>query len=625
MTTPAGSGMGFGVVSWWGLSPALDLQAESPPVDPNSRADTEHGSPELDVLLLGSVDGRHLLRTLARTELWPPRRINFFVLEHNIEAVARHILIFCLALEETEKMGLQERTEAFLEVWGNALLRAPVAAWVRAQAERLARLVPEPERMAGRLPWLQLGALKFRERDALEAVFRFWAGGESGPGATPFPLRRLWDARLRHYLGARYDARSGVCDWDLRMKLHDRGARVIHSREYRQWRDTGVAFELRDASAYHVPNRTLASGRLVTHCGERVAARGYWGDIATGPFVAFGIEADDKSLLKTSNGQPVKTSGQITQHNVTELFHAVMAHGRLRAAQGDPELERGPEDPSPEPGPPVDCPEPFTVHFLPLGSAQTLPLKTCYQGRFQLLYMACGMVHLLTPELGACVAPRGHLTVELAQYMVDLRQEQLQKFSARVSELAAAAGFTPRPGAEPSETFSRFYKTEDSALDGVSPGPPSDALTTALGDQALPPEAPTPPSSDQASPPEGLAPPPGNQTPPPEILVSPSDDKAPPTEALTRPSSDQALPPETLTPSPSNQAPAPDALTPPSGDQAQSLESQASSPSAPLPPPSESQASLCEVLSLASTHRASDPLASESDRSPRDPGPLYSF
>lgn len=29
MTTPAGSGMGFGEVSWWGLSPALDLQAES--------------------------------------------------------------------------------------------------------------------------------------------------------------------------------------------------------------------------------------------------------------------------------------------------------------------------------------------------------------------------------------------------------------------------------------------------------------------------------------------------------------------------------------------------------------------------------------------------------------------
>lgn len=47
-----------------------------PPVDPDSQADPEHGTPELDVLLLGSVDGRHLLRTLARAELWPRRRIN---------------------------------------------------------------------------------------------------------------------------------------------------------------------------------------------------------------------------------------------------------------------------------------------------------------------------------------------------------------------------------------------------------------------------------------------------------------------------------------------------------------------------------------------------------------------
>lgn len=105
-----------------------------------------------------------------------------------------------------------------------------------------------------------------------------------------------------------------------------------------------MAFELRDSSAYHVPNRTLASGRLLSHVrvhslpylvllfgdtgtgvsnidltclfspffqhGERVAARGYWGDIATGPFVAFGIETDDDSLLRTSNGQPVKVCDQ---------------------------------------------------------------------------------------------------------------------------------------------------------------------------------------------------------------------------------------------------------------------------------------------------------------------------
>ncbi|XP_044901985.1 dynein axonemal assembly factor 3 isoform X1 [Felis catus] len=561
MTTPAGSGTGFGSVSWWGLSPALDLQAESPPVDPDLREDTEHTTPELDVLLVGSVDGRHLLRTLARAALWPRRRLHvsrdcgvggerrmkFYVLENNLEAVARHMLIFSLALEEPEKMGLQERSETFLEVWGNALLRPQVAAFVRAQADRLARLVPEPHRLAEQLPWLSLSALKFRERDALEAVFRFWAGGEKGPEV--FPMSRLWDSRLRHYLGSRYDARRGVSDWDLHMKLHDRGARVIHTREFRRWRDTGVAFELRDSSAYHVPNRTLASGRLLSHHGERVAARGYWGDIATGPFVAFGIEADDESLLRTSNGQPVKTASEITQHNVTELFREVAGWGRPTANHGTPEQVHGEGPGSPERAAP--SPE-FTVHFLPLGSAQTLHHKSCYEGRFQLLYVACGMVHLLSPDLGACVAPGGHLIVELARYLVDLRQEQLQGFSARVGELAQAAGFTPQNQDRPSETFARFYKSGDSACLRSH---------AAVQSTTPPPGALVPPSVQSATPPpDALVPPLEARNPPPEGLTQPSEGKTPPSERLKLPSESRVSLSEVQAPPTGSQTPKPESL-----------------------------------------------------------------
>ncbi|GAB5581510.1 dynein axonemal assembly factor 3 isoform X1 [Prionailurus iriomotensis] len=546
------------------------MTTPSPPVDPDLREDTEHTTPELDVLLVGSVDGRHLLRTLARAALWPRRRLHvsrdcgvggerrmkFYVLENNLEAVARHMLIFSLALEEPEKMGLQERSETFLEVWGNALLRPQVAAFVRAQADRLARLVPEPHRLAEQLPWLSLSALKvaspprirtFRERDALEAVFRFWAGGEKGPEV--FPMSRLWDSRLRHYLGSRYDARRGVSDWDLHMKLHDRGARVIHTREFRRWRDTGVAFELRDSSAYHVPNRTLASGRLLSHHGERVAARGYWGDIATGPFVAFGIEADDESLLRTSNGQPVKTASEITQHNVTELFREVAGWGRPTANHGTPEQVHGEGPGSPERAAP--SPE-FTVHFLPLGSAQTLHHKSCYEGRFQLLYVACGMVHLLSPDLGACVAPGGHLIVELARYLVDLRQEQLQGFSARVGELAQAAGFTPQNQDRPSETFARFCKSGDSACLRSH---------AAVQSTTPPPGALVPPSVQSATPPpDALVPPLEARNPPPEGLTQPSEGKTPPSERLKLPSESRASLSEVQAPPTGSQTPKPESL-----------------------------------------------------------------
>uniref|UniRef100_A0A2K5ZDU1 Dynein axonemal assembly factor 3 n=1 Tax=Mandrillus leucophaeus TaxID=9568 RepID=A0A2K5ZDU1_MANLE len=392
----------------------------------------------------------------------------FFVLENNLEAVARHMLIFSLALEDPEKMGLQERSETFLEVWGNALLRPPVAAFVRAQADLLAHLVPEPDRLEEQLPWLSLRALKFRERDALEAVFRFWAGGEKGPELlqwpVPAPLCGLWVSR-RHLCSQRPRIRPPAPPpSDPRVQ-----AQVIHTQEFRRWRDTGVAFELRDSSAYHVPNRTLASGRLLSYRGERVAARGYWGDIATGPFVAFGIEADDESLLRTSNGQPVKTAGEITQHNVTELLREVATQeSRPHVAAPPPSVSGFPEPPPP--------------------SAES-QLVLC---------PLCRMVHLLSPELGACVAPGGNLIVELARYLVDVRQEQLQGFNTQVGERAQAAGFAPQTRARPSETFARFCKSQDSALGStdpaVEPGTPSlDVLAQPLEASSPAPEGLTQP------------------------------------------------------------------------------------------------------------------------------------
>lgn len=47
-------------------------------------------------------------------------------------------------------------------------------------------------------------------------------------------------------------------------------------------------------------------GHVSVQKGDKVAIRGYWGDIVSSPYLSFGIETDDKSLLKTQNGQPIK-------------------------------------------------------------------------------------------------------------------------------------------------------------------------------------------------------------------------------------------------------------------------------------------------------------------------------
>lgn len=134
---------------------------------------------------------------------------------------------------------------------------------------------------------------------------------------------------------------------------------------------------------------------------------------------------------------------------------------------------------------------------------------------------------------------------------MDLRQEQLQAFTARVGELAQAAGFTPQPGARPSETFARFYKSRDSArvcTDSVAePGPPTpevlvpspevvDLLPEVL---VSPHEARNPLSEDLIQPLQGRTPPPVPLQLPSESQVSFSEGLAPPTGSQTsKPESD---------------------------------------------------------------------------------------
>ncbi|CAN0372623.1 unnamed protein product [Lampetra fluviatilis] len=325
MTTAAtgSGGDGFGWTTWWGLSPALDLQMQGHSSSMEGRrADGPGGLPQLHVLVAGASDGRHLLKTVAQAHRWPRARIHFYVLESFLELYGRQLLLLTLALEAPHRMGLQEKSELFVELFGNSLLRPHTATYLRQQAQLLVEVVTDQELAARRLPWLDLSALKFKERDRLEGIFTFWRRGE----ASAFRPERLWDARCRRYLGARYDARHGAYDWDLAMKLHERGAGVISSREYLRWRERGVAFEAREG-VYDVANRTLASDLVVSQRGEKVVARGYWGDIVTGPFVAFGVDTEERRLLQTANGIHTHTSQDLSLHNLTAAFHE-LATGR---------------------------------------------------------------------------------------------------------------------------------------------------------------------------------------------------------------------------------------------------------------------------------------------------------
>lgn len=87
----------------------------------------------------------------------------------------------------------------------------------------------------------------------------------------------LWFRNINHsadlltvaHCSERYDARQNVHDYDFHLRLADApGGTLVHAAHFRAWRDTGQAYQFRDASC-PAPNRSLASE---VH-GQVVAAR----------------------------------------------------------------------------------------------------------------------------------------------------------------------------------------------------------------------------------------------------------------------------------------------------------------------------------------------------------------
>lgn len=191
-------------------------------------------------------------------------------------------------------------------------------------------------------PYIDLSQLRFRERDDLEFVFKFW---RNIGNKKKFDAKLLWEERCRSYYGARYDAREGVADWDLNMKLAEK-ASIIYKREFFKWRTHGIAYEVRE-SAYDYANRTMASVDGLKENGVMVVKWGIFSDIVSGPFYAYGIESENKELLKKSNEKhtqvKMESGGEIKkEENQRKIFTEYFFFALHRLAKMLPNIICGP-------------------------------------------------------------------------------------------------------------------------------------------------------------------------------------------------------------------------------------------------------------------------------------------
>uniref|UniRef100_A0A665UZ60 Dynein axonemal assembly factor 3 n=1 Tax=Echeneis naucrates TaxID=173247 RepID=A0A665UZ60_ECHNA len=399
---------GAGWVSWWGFSPALDLLSDV------------RREGETNVLLVGCGEPRHILKTIAG--LRNEDSLHVWVIENSMEVMARQLLLLYLALMPQEK-----KTEVYLEVFGNSEIRSQTEEILRRAASQLSLCVTETMETATH-PCLNTTLLKFKERDELERIFKLWIKPQFSSSSSergPTLMSKAWDNRVRQHLGTRYDSKKGCFDWDLTMKLLDKGCGVINKRQYVQWRERGLAFEMREG-VYQITNPSLLSLRVFNQRGSKVAVRGYWGDIVSSPYLSFGIETDDKSLLKTQNGQYIKTAQDISFANVQALFQSLSSRRELNFLKSSSDLMHL---------------NGISVTFLPLDSLHKLPEKQKYSHFFNTIYFSTSCVHQLGPNMRQIAAPDAVLVIELAKYILDLNKEQEAGFAKTVLRIAQEAGF----------------------------------------------------------------------------------------------------------------------------------------------------------------------------------------
>eukprot|EP00743_Colponemidia_sp_Colp-15_P008071 GILK01008746.1.p1 GENE.GILK01008746.1~~GILK01008746.1.p1 ORF type:complete len:482 (-),score=68.77 GILK01008746.1:215-1660(-) len=449
----------IGFAPMWGNSPAVDLLDAFKLLHRPETADCHN------ILVSGSADIRHVLKTAARCHRHGANQIHIYLHDPKTEVVARHLLF--LFLVNDTALSLRERVELFLDLYGNSLIREKSSNYVSDKVQALTRLVCEDARAGSLKELVDLSLLKYKERDELESIIHGWAA------TVPFDVESLRDQRLRHHYGVRFDFRANVLDWDYQMKLRPL-ASIIHMVHYREWRQTGVAFETRLAT-YTCPNRTLASyteGKDKKR-STSVLVRGFWADIVNSPYIGFGVHAplpEAARLFKKRNEQHLHTAVDVSDFNLTAYLHEMETgepyhlppeetepkskeqtiveelaeEEEAEGAANEEEENAQPSHVTATNGDILPAFSHFKIHIL-TGDLKSIFGKKRFSSLFDRLYLGNLAVHHIAngEAINSILTPDAVITTETMKFMIPVENEQKLEYLRKVNSMATQAGWSP--------------------------------------------------------------------------------------------------------------------------------------------------------------------------------------
>ncbi|XP_050305115.1 dynein axonemal assembly factor 3 homolog [Anthonomus grandis grandis] len=418
---------------FWGITPALDLLEEY------ERCERDLPS-EVNVLIVGGADGRHVLKTIARRYKHKLVKLNFYLIEPCMETVAKQLLLLLTALQPQSALGLEQKTRIFMELYGNTLLRPYTSKYLTAASEDMVEMITNYDYLQEKINFLHMD-LKYKERDYLENIVKFWCGrGE-------FNIMEIWDKRLRKSLGIRYDSKEGAFDWDLHMRMHPIGGKQVCNQEYKSFRRTGVAFTWLESEVSR-PNRSLVCAVIPN--GTSFAHYGYLGDMEIGPFVTFGLQCEDPEFLKSTNGKNAYRATDVTERNLKQVFYE-MEHQEEYQHTKKNEMELGyavirqekilvdikPSAKSSRRLESCFSVKNVAITFLSIASLSQMDYSDKYENMFDIIYFASNCLKYYSSKVINKVAKSeaALLLVEHQLFVVNHRKSGLEEYAKSVREI----------------------------------------------------------------------------------------------------------------------------------------------------------------------------------------------
>ncbi|KAJ3216596.1 Dynein assembly factor 3, axonemal [Clydaea vesicula] len=352
---------GMGSVPLYGSSPAIDLIDDEQMQTISEIVDAETVDAEsYSFLLIGSVDGRHVIKTLARSQT-RSKDVNITSSLSNVE---------CLNL--------------FLDVYGNLKVAEKTKNYIETAANDLTRLVTDQTGPLSNV--INFENLRFRERDDLEFVFKYWKDRK------PFHIEQFFDQRLRSFYGLRYDSRENVVDWDYNMNLKEQKN------------------------------------------GITVPKWGYFSDIVSGPFYSFSVESDNKELFKTGNDIHKHLSQEVAEFNILSYIKVLNPYEELEDDKikdhkdAKPITKQLPFKPM------------FKINFLPCDINLNLKKnKRKYIKKYSKIFLSNSLAHNLV-HLEELLKDDGKIIVETAKVALEFNTEQKREFIKKLVELGDSSG-----------------------------------------------------------------------------------------------------------------------------------------------------------------------------------------